>query len=139
MTHLFVGNHELGGTAVFYNGEAVAADRFESLSVEIIAPDDTQEGSIVATLSRYPEGGGAPQGSSIFPGTVEVIGKTKRVSVTCSDLESFDGLYLRFGMGDDGGGAEASGVGRFRLVVTPNLLDARMTWAEDGREDVILF
>ena len=139
LTHVFLSTRENGGVRVFSNGEAVQADLFESLSVEIVAPYDSQDGILAATLSRYSApGGGSPQGSSIFPGTVEVIGGGKRISITCTDLNSFDGLFLRFGLGEDGAGSDALGVAKFRLVVTPDLQDALLTWVEDGREDVIL-
>lgn len=121
---------------MFHNGTGVS--RLESLSVEIVAPDDEQEGTLAATLVCYSETGGAPVGTPLFPGTVELIAAGKRISVSCDDPASFEGLFLRFGTGEDGIGTEASGVGKFRLVITPDLHDARLTWVEDGREDVLL-
>lgn len=136
LVHVFVNPPAQGGVSAFLNGVPVLG--FESLSVEIVAPDDSQEGSISAALSRYQTPGTPPVGASVFPGTVEVVGMGKRISVTCSDPGSFDGLFLRLGVGDGGVGTETSGVSRFRLVVTPDIHDARLTWLEDGREDVLL-
>jgi hypothetical protein len=141
LTHAFVSGAGPDGIAVFVNGQPLLTGQIESLSVEIIAPDDTSDGRLTGILSRYESGTDTVRTTrsiSLFPGTVEVIAKGRRIAVTCAEEGSFDGLVLRLGMDESGVGLEAQGVKSLRLLASPGLLDARLVWIEDGREEDLL-
>ena len=141
LTHVFVAQG--GGpdaVAVFYDGQVIPTGALDSLSVQIVAPDDKQDGTLTGILSRYdsgPQSGTPVKTLRLFPGTVDFICKGCRVSVTCAEEGSFDGLFLRFGTDDNGVGLQADGVLSLNIVVSPGLLDARLVWAEDNREDIV--
>ena len=141
LTHVFVTGTGADALQAFVNDQAVLTGQIESISVEIVAPEEGTSGTLTAILSRY-EGGAdtarTTNAISLFPGTVEFVAQGKRLSITCAEEGSFDGLFLRFGTDNDGVGLEASGVKSLRLLVTPNLLDGRLVWVEDQREDIIL-
>ena len=141
LTHVFIA--EGGGpdaVETFYDGLKIPTGALESLSVQIVAPDERNPGTITGILSRYDAGaqsGTAVKTLRLFPGTVEFIAKNRRISVTCAVENSFDDLFLRFGTDDNGVGLQADGVLSLNIVVSGSLLDARLVWAEDNREDVL--
>ena len=130
------------GLAVFLNGQPVPTGDVESLTIEIIAPDaNNQAGSVTAVLSRYtvgPSGSRDQRSATLFPGTVEVIARGRRLVVTCMADGSFEGLWLGLGLRADGTSSELTGVQSLRLAVTPNLIDAKLTWSEDGTTEDLL-
>ena len=143
LTQIIVSGPSSDGLHVFLNGQPVMTGEVESLTVEIIAPDQNgQNGSVTAVLSRYqasPTGGAREQRTaSLFPGTVEVIAQGRRLVVTCTEDGSFDGLWLGLGLRADGTSSELTGVQSLRLAVTPNLIDAKLTWNEDGATEDLL-
>ncbi len=142
LTQVIVSSDSSEGLLVIVNGQPLSSGAVESLSVEIIAPDDTNNsGNISAILSRYqtgPDGRRTQQASSLFPGTVELIGRGRRVLVSCPQEGSFDGLWLGLGLRVDGTSNELTGVQTLRLAVAPGLLDAKLTWSEDGTTEDLL-
>jgi hypothetical protein len=141
LTHAFVSGAGPDGLSVFVNGQPLLTGQIESLSVDIIAPDETGNGRLTGILSHYDGSAAATRTTrsvSLFPGTVEVIAKGRRIAVTCAEEGSFDGLVLRLGMDESGIGLEAQGVKSLRLLVSPGLVDARLVWIEDGREENLL-
>jgi hypothetical protein len=141
LIHAFVSGPGPDGLSVYVNGQPLLTGQIDSLSVEIIAPDDASDGRLTGILSRYETGGDGTRTTramSLFPGTVEVIAKGRRIAVTCADEGSFDGLILRLGMDESGVGLEAQGVKSLRLLVSPGLMDARLVWIEGGREEDLL-
>ncbi|MDX1933737.1 MAG: hypothetical protein SFU56_14155 [Capsulimonadales bacterium] len=141
LTHVFVHGKGAGSLDVFVNGQPLLSGQVESLSVEIVAPGERDDGTLTGILSYFESGGDGGRTNkslSLFPGTVELIAENRRVSVTCAEEGSFEGLFLRFGTENDGIGLEASGVKSLRIVVTPELRDVRLVWVEDGREDILL-
>lgn len=149
LTHILVGDESAAdGVSIFQNGSLVPAGSVESLSLEIIAPTDASpDGTLTAILSRYgtlpesPQQQSRPQQAvSLFPGTVELIARGRRVTLTCQQASSFDGLWLGLGLRADGTSAELTGVQSLRIVVSPadRLLDARLVWADSGIEESLL-
>ena len=142
LTHVIVSSESSDGIAVFLNGQPVPTGSVESLSIEIIAPTDADpNGTVAAILSRYqtgPEGARTQHGTSLFPGTVELIARGRRIVVTCVEEGSFDGLWLGLGLRADGTSSELSGVQSLRLAVSPGLVDARLVWNEDGTTEDLL-
>jgi hypothetical protein len=146
LTYIIVTDEATDGLNVFYNGQPVLTGQLENVGIEIIAPSDSGQGTLTGVLTRY-EGGAdgarATKSAPLFPGTVEFIAKGRRISITCPVAGSFDGLGLYFGTTDEngninGGGLSAQGVQSFRLVVTPGIVDGKLVWSEDSREDDIL-
>lgn len=146
LTQVIVTSEDLDGLHVFYNGQPVLTGQLENIGIEIIAPDDSGNGMLTGVLTRYEggaEGARTTRSFSLFPGSVDVIAKGKRITIVCPNEGSFDGLALRFGTADENGvinntGLEAQGVQSLRIVITPGLVDAKLVWAEDQREDSIL-
>ncbi|GAB4455451.1 MAG: hypothetical protein OHK0029_11600 [Armatimonadaceae bacterium] len=140
LTHVIVSNEDLDGLHVFHDGQPILTGKIENIGVEIVAPDDTSDGNITGVLTYYDtdkDGERQVRSISLFPGTVELLAKGRRVVIHCTEANSFDGLYLSFGMAEDGMGLQAEGVKSVRIVVAPKLLDARLIWVEDNREDNI--
>ena len=103
LTHILVGDEAAAdGINVFVNAKPIPVGEIESLSIEIVAPsDNAPDGTLTALLSRYVDSGtGQRQQATValFPGTVEVIARGRRLTVTCQQAGSFDGLWL--GLGD---------------------------------------
>ena len=143
LTHVLVGADPAGdGVHVFVNAAPLPAGELESLSVNIVAPtSDSDSGTLTGVIVRYQTGadGARTQRSvSLFPGTVEIIGRGRRIVVTCQQEGQFDGLWLGLGLNADGTSTELSGVQSLRVTVTPTLLDARLAWADgSGEEDLL--
>lgn len=142
LTQIIVSGGASIDIAVFVNGEPYPAGDIESITVEIVAPSQTNpQGAVTAVLSRYqtgPTGGRETRTVALFPGTVELIARGRRLVVTCAQPGSFDGLWLGLGLRADGTSAELSGVESLRLAVAPGLLDARLVWSEDGTTEDLL-
>jgi len=142
LTHVIVSGPASDGLHVFLNGQPVPMGEVESLTLEIIAPDpEGRSGSVSAVLSRYqtePDGTRGQKAVPLFPGTVEVMARGRRLVVTCLQENSFDGLWLGLGLRADGTSSELSGVGSLRLAAAPGLLDAKLVWSEDGVTEDLL-
>ncbi len=142
LTHVIVSGPSSDGLHVFVGGQPVPAGEVESLTLEIIAPDAQGcNGSVSGVLSRYQTGADGTRGQaalSLFPGTVEVTARGRRLVVTCVQENSFDGLWLGLGLRADGTSSELSGVASLRLAAAPGLLDAKLVWSEDGTTEDLL-
>lgn len=143
ITHLLIGDaNSVGAWHLFLNAKEIPTGEFESLSIEIIAPDDASPGTLTGLISRYvtdANGNRSQRSVSLFPGTVEVIANGKRITVTCQEPGSFDGLWLGLGLRSDGTSAELGGVQSLRILASPEnrLLDARLTWVDNGATEEI--
>ncbi len=142
LTQIIVSGPSSADLYVFLNGQPVPTGDVESLSVEIIAPDVSgQNGSVTAILSQYsagPTGTRQTHGVSLFPGTVELIARGRRIVVTCEQDGSFDGLWLGLGLRSDGTSSELSGVGSLRLTAAPGLVDAKLIWSDTNAAEDLL-
>jgi hypothetical protein len=144
LTHLLIGDPDsVDGWHLFVNAKAIPTGEIESLSIEIVAPDDASEGTLTGLLSRYvtdANGLRTQRSVSLFPGTVEVIANGRRITVTCQEPGSFDGLWLGLGLRSDGTSTELGGVQSLRILASPEnrLLDARLTWVDNGAVEEIL-
>ncbi len=142
LTQVVVSGPSSADLYLFLDGKPVPTGEVESLSIEIVAPDANGRGGIVsAVLSRYQSGAGGERTQrpfALFPGTVEITARGRRLVVTCLAVDSFEGLWLGLGLRTDGTNSELSGVGSLRLALAPGLLDARLTWSEDGTTEDLL-
>lgn len=142
LTHVLITDTTADGLNVFYDGKTVPTGSFDSLTVNVIAPGEDDGGTLTGVLA-YNETGAdgttrTPKSLPVFPGTLEMISGGKRIAITCAEEGSFEGLFLRFGTGDNGIGMQADGVQALRITIASGLVDARLTWAEDGREEDVL-
>lgn len=116
------------GLHVFHNGQAILPGTIESLSVDI----DTDKGTVTAILVRTVGGN-----ISLFPGSIEILARGKRISLSALEAGSFDGLYFGLGVRQDGTSDQVQGVKSLRIVFTAGLASAKLIWSEDGSEEVI--
>ncbi len=140
LTHVIVSGGAPDGINVFVNAVPVLTGAIESLSVTIVAPGDGDAGTLTGILSRYETGADGTrtqQAVALFPGTVEIVTKQRRLVVSCQEPGVFDGLWLGLGMNEDGTSSELTGVQSLHVVVTPSLCDAKLTWSEDGTTEDI--
>jgi len=142
LTQIIVSGPSSADLFVFLNGQPIPTGEVESLSVEIIAPDQNgQNGTVAAVLSRYKTGltGSRDQAAtSLFPGTIELIARGRRIVVTCEQDGSFDGLWLGLGLRSDGTSSELTGVQSLRLAAAPGLVDAKLIWSDTSATEDLL-
>lgn len=127
---------------LFLNDQSVAQSDVESFSLSIEAPNDSSFGDTIVrcTLSRYVRtvtGEQTQQRTELFPCTLEIIALGRRISITCLNSDSLDGLWISLGLKADGTSAELSGVRSVRFLLTEGILDAKLTWVDGETEDLL--
>jgi len=129
------------GFSLFLNQTAVSEINIDSLSIDVVAPDDPSEAVTVrATLSEYVTnvtGERVVQNRELFPCTIEVIALDRRLAVTCTRHDSTDGLWVSVGLRANGESAELTGLREFRFLLSHDMLDARVTWVDGESEDLL--
>jgi hypothetical protein len=125
--------------SVFLNDRAVPQDDVESLSVSVEI-SDSGDPVIRATLSSYVvtvSGERSLQHKELFPCTLEMIASGRRLVVTCEDPGSIDSVLIAVGLEPDGAGRKISGARGLRILVTDEILDAKITWVDGEAEDLL--
>ena len=125
---------------LFLNTRAVPQTDVESLSVFIETPEAGDQGTVRATLAVYMNtvsGERTQQRIELFPSTLEIVALGRRLSITCMNADSFDGLWITLGLKPDGTGAEVTGVKALRILITEGILDAKLTWMDGEVEDLL--
>ena len=123
---------------LFLNDKLVQSIDIESLSIAI----ETDVGSqlvLHATLNRFVKdsiGGMTQQRTELFPCTLELVAMGRRLSITCSDPESTDGLWISLGLRGDGTGRDLEGLKALRVLLSHEFLDAQVTWLDDTKESI---
>jgi hypothetical protein len=129
------------GFSLFLNHTAVSEIDIDSLSIDVLAPDDPSDGVTVrATLSEYVTnvtGERVVQNRELFPCTIEVIARDRRLAVTCTRHDSTDGLWVSVGLRANGESAELTGLREFRFLLSHDMLDARVIWVDGQSEDLL--
>lgn len=123
--------------SVFLNDHAVPQIDIESLNIVIEAPGEDGQGIIRATLAQYVNalgGGKSQQRTELFPCTLEIVAQGRRLCVICQAPDSFDGLYVTMGLKQNGTDTELHGIRSLNVLLTEELLDARITWNEGDTE-----
>jgi len=145
LTHILIDDErQRDGISVFVNAQPLLIGDIESISIAIIAPSDQDSGgTLTALLSRYvtdANGQRRQESLPLFPGTVEVIARGRRITVTCQQPGSFDGLWLGLGLRSDGTSTELTGVERLQVTIAPEtgLIDAKLTWSDNGAVEDLL-
>lgn len=126
---------------LFLNGQLVPQSDIESVAVIIDCGSEQEAPTVRATLTRYVttvtgSRGQAPQ--ELFPCVLEVVAAERRLSITCAEAGSLDGLWISVGMRPDGSGVELTGLQSLRFVLTEGLLDARLTWTDGVSETLFV-
>src|SRR2546421_10006123 len=127
---------------LFLNCKLIQQDEVESFSLAIESPNEEQqsEGIVRATLSRYVTnvaGERAQRYQDLFPSTIEIVAEGRRISVTCPNSGSLDGLWISLGLKSDGSSAEVTGAQSLRIVISDGILDAKLTWTDGITEDLL--
>lgn len=136
LTQVILTSEGVDGLNVFYDGRLILPGQVDSLSVNIVAPGEKDAGTLTAQLSWKESG--ENKMASLFPGTVDIVGRGKRILVTSStDEGSFDGLWLSLGLTEDGTSHELSGVQSLRVLLSPGLTDTKLSWTDGGEEAIL--
>lgn len=127
---------------LFLNDQAVPQIDVESLSISIEAPGggDTDAAIARATLTRYVKtvsSARTEQSEELFPCTVEIVALERRITVACVQVDSLDGLWINLGLKADGSSAEVSGAKSLQILLTGEILTARLTWMDGETEDLL--
>jgi hypothetical protein len=130
LTQVIVTGEAIDDLNVFFHGKLILPGQVESLSLNI----DGEKGQVTAQLSWKENG--EHRGASLFPGTVDIVAREKRLSVTSAVDGSLDGLWVSLGLAEDGTSTELTGVASLRVLLTPGLLDTKLIWS-DGRDEAI--
>ena len=136
LTQVILTSDGVDGLNVFYDGSLILPGQIDSVAVNIVAPEGKDVGTLTAQLSW--KEGGEHKMASLFPGTVDLVGRGKRILVTSStDDGGFDGLWLSLGLTEDGTSHELSGVKSLRILLSPGLTDAKLAWIDGGEESIL--
>jgi len=126
---------------LFLNDTTIAQEDFDSLSIDIEMPTDADSSPLVrATLARYVvdvTGSRTLQRTELFPCTIEIVARGRRISLTATRADSLDGLWIDLGMRADGTGNVVNGATAMRFLLNEQILDARLTTADGGPEDLL--
>ena len=126
---------------VFLNERYVPQTEVEGFSLQVEAPDNPNEAPTVrATLAQIVTnvaGQRTTQRLELFPGTLEIIALGRRISVTCTRLNSLDGLWISLGLLPDGTGKDIEGAKSLNLLMEGGLLSARLVWQDGAAEDLL--
>ena len=142
LVQIIVTNPTLPEFYVFLNEQYIPQMEIEGFSVNIEAPDGSGGGTPVvrATLSRLVAtvtGGRSSQRQELFPSTLELIALGRRIAITCSNLNSLEGLWINLGLQPDGNSAELKGVKALSIVLEGGILDAKLTWTDGVTENLL--
>lgn len=142
LVHLLVSGVDPLLFHLFLNGKPVPQGEVESLLVSIEAPPDDASAGPTArcTLNRYVAdvaGDTGLQQQELFPCTVEIIVRGRRIGISCPERDSLDGLWISLGLRPDGSGNEISGARALRFFLSDGILDARLTWVDGETESLL--
>lgn len=127
---------------LFLNDQPVSQMDIESLNISIETPEATGTGTPIvrATLTRYVKtvtGERVQQSAELFPCTLEIVALGRRLSLTCTEDDSLEGLWIDLGLNPNGTGNELTGVRSLRFLVSEDFLDAKLTWEDGETEDLL--
>jgi len=127
--------------SLFLNDTEVPQIDVDSLSISIEVPTDGGSSPIVrATLFRYVTsvtGSKTQQHTELFPCTIEVVALGRRLSITCMNLNSLDGLWVSLGLKADGTTNDLTGLQSARFLLSQEILDAKITYEDGVSEDLL--
>jgi hypothetical protein len=126
---------------VFLNDKDVPQHDVESLSIAIEAPESDSPPAVArATLSQYVRTVSAErslQSTELFPCTLEIVALGRRITLTCLHVDSLEGLWISLGLKPDGSSAELSGAKALQILLTEEILTAKLTWMDGQSEELL--
>lgn len=127
---------------VFLNDQNVPQMEIESLSISVEAPvgNNPNDTIVRATLNRYVKnvtGEIVQQSQELFPSTVEIVALNRRLSITCMNRDSVEGLWVSLGLKTDGTSSDLNGLMSVRFLLSEGFLDGKITWADNGETEDI--
>ena len=142
LAQIIVTNPSIPEFHFFLNDQYVPQMEIEGFSVQIDAPDAATGATptVRATLSRLVTnmaGQRTTQRLELFPSTLEIVALGRRISVTCMNLNSLDGLWISLGLQPDGTGKDVEGAQSLTILMESGLLSARLTWTDGTSEDLL--
>jgi hypothetical protein len=128
--------------SLFLNDQAVPQIDVESLSISIEVPDNGgSDGAVArATLTRFVKtvsSSRSEQSTELFPCTVQIVAMERRITLTCVQVDSLDGLWISLGLKPDGSSAEVSGAKSLQILLAEEILTAKLTWMDGETEDLL--
>lgn len=125
---------------LFLNDVFVPQLEVDSLSLCVEAPTRDNLGGVVrATLARYitdVSGRRSLQRTELFPCTLEIVGLGRRISVTATQFDSVEGMWISLGLRADGTSADIQGAQALRVLIGEGFVDAKLTWMDGEVEDL---
>ena len=125
---------------LFLNERYVPKEEVESLLVHLqVGTSPLSRDEVQAGLTRYVNtvaGDRVKQHHDLFPSTVEVVAKGRRISITCQEAGSLEGAWIELGLKPDGTGSQLTGVQSLQILLGEGLLHGRLTWMDGGVEDL---
>ena len=125
---------------VFLNDRHAPQAEIEGFSLQIEADELGGAVPVVrATLAQIVTnvaGQRVTQRTELFPGTLEIVALGRRLSVTCTRLNSLEGLWISLGLLPDGTGRDITGAKSLNVLMEGGLLSARLGWMDGAEEDI---
>jgi hypothetical protein len=141
LTQIIAEEASITGIHLFIDGKSYDPTTIESLSVDIVAPSETDPvGRMVGQLSVYEtdaNGQKRQKGISLFPGVVDFLVQGRRLLVVCQEANAFDGLGVGVSLYPDAGFAPINGVASLSVTLIGGQFSSNLTWAEDGKSEEI--
>lgn len=124
---------------LFLNDTAVPQEDVETFLLTIEADDaEGTSGTVGATLDRFTNtvAGRQLQQYQLFPCTIEILARGRRMTVTAARPDSLDGVWINLGLRPDGSASEVSGAKALKVLLTEGIFDAKLTWMDGETEDL---
>ncbi len=122
----------LNGPSYCIFADGVKVEKLDSLTVTIRSGDDAE---LDGALSTFDDNGKAST-RSLFPGTIEIYGFGRVLTITAAEPHSLDGLWLTVGLDETGLPNRLRGLASFDLAVTEGIFSAKIAWLEGDQEDL---
>jgi hypothetical protein len=141
LTQIIAEEASITGIHLFIDGKSYDPTAIESLSVDIVAPSDTDPvGRIVGQLSLYEtdsNGAKRQRGISLFPGVIDFLVQGRRVLIASPEANVFDSLGVGVSLFPDAGFAPVSGIASLSITLIAGQFTSSLTWAEDGKTEEV--
>ena len=139
LVQIIITNPNIPEFYVFLNEQHVPQMEIEGFSLQIEADPLNGVPIVRATLAQVVTnvaGQRTTQRRELFPGTLEIVALGRRVSVTCTSLNSLDGLWISLGLLPDGTGRDITGAKSLTILMESGLFSARLVWTDGAEEEL---
>jgi hypothetical protein len=139
LVQIIITNPNIPEFYVFLNEQYAPQLEIEGFSLQIEVGDTSGVPIVRATLAQIVTnvaGQRLTQRRELFPGTLEIVTLGRRVSVTCTSLNSLDGLWISLGLLPDGTGRDITGAKSLNILMEGGLFSARLIWMDGAEEEL---